>query len=523
MTAVSAYARARAAATGVAQPIASVRHLHLVERPLVFIPLGMAGEANAPLAAMVGSDPDHPTLLVVPQPRNRDLRFAFAAQLAAILLPYVNQFAPPRPEPAETGEAAEADDKTDSKTGGEGKGAEGRAGADVPVAADAPQLLVPNRTGIEFVRLLGRSTRFRRTEGEYAVPPSVPLLGQWLTFFADQAEHPGSCLLLAATEALALHWATGQSALEDAHLASLMAWIEPPPGLTAPEAARQAEDPLLWPPAGPATDPGFDNEVLAPAIRAYDASEPGSAARRRAVAALEHALRGQLEPTWNLMWRAVARLRKLPPGASVEGRWAEDRRRFSGFHAYVEDGGPPKARRDGAVAAARRLTWLERAQTEYESSRAFDDPLVMANYRVTGEAFVGTVVEVDRERRVANSRGNLVTRPLVTLRTEDPALLADGTKVVATTRRKQEGVVRSIERLPGQTLVTLELSGGMGRSKVPPPGTVPEPGEVLCYCSVLAENIPSPRLPGVEETPWTHGGPPESYTPNDDDAGEVWE
>src|SRR5690606_3995796 len=130
----------------------------------------------------------------------------------------------------------------------------------------APQILVPNRGGIGFVRLFGRSTRFRRTTGEYAVDPSVPVLGQWLTFFAERTEHPGSCMLLAATDALALHWATGQSAVEDQNLASLVGWISPPAGLSGPEAAALAEDPVECPPAGPATDPSFDNEVLAPLI-----------------------------------------------------------------------------------------------------------------------------------------------------------------------------------------------------------------------------------------------------------------
>src|SRR5690606_1538312 len=130
----------------------------------------------------------------------------------------------------------------------------------------------PNRQAVAFTALLGRSTRFRRPDGPYPVHPSVPVLGRWLTFFADRAGYPGSCLLLAATEALALHWASGQSDLEDANLAALLGWIDPPPGVSGAQAAQEAEDPLIWPPAGPATDPGFDNEVLAPAIDAYGGS-----------------------------------------------------------------------------------------------------------------------------------------------------------------------------------------------------------------------------------------------------------
>ncbi len=53
----------------------------------MFVPLTTAGEAGAPLGALVGTDRDAPRLLVVPQPRDRDLRFAFLAELADVVLP----------------------------------------------------------------------------------------------------------------------------------------------------------------------------------------------------------------------------------------------------------------------------------------------------------------------------------------------------------------------------------------------------------------------------------------------------
>ncbi|MEU7822454.1 hypothetical protein [Catellatospora sp. NPDC049133] len=494
MSAITSYARAMAVAAQVAQPIATVRHVHIADRPLVFVPLTLAGEANAPLAALVGSDEHDPQLLIVPQPRDRGQRFAFAAQLADIVVAYLTTFC---------GAADEIKGQVCFR--------------------DAPQILVPNPAGIGFVKLFGRSTRFRSTTGPYAVPASVPLLGRWLTWFAERAEHPGSANLLAMTEVLSMHWATGQSAVEDANLAAQLGWISPPPGRTGPQAAREAEDPLLWPPAGPTTDPVFDNEILAPAIRAYSGTEPGSAGQDRAVERLRQVLGSQLEPTWRLMWRGVAKLRELTAGASVEGRWIEDRLRFTSFNEYLVNGGLPQARRDGAIAAARRLNRLERAQLAYDVARAFDDPLVMANHRAAGEAFLGTVTDVERDRRVENAKGNAVTRPLIVVRTEDPALIAPGAKARAVSRQSQDAVVFSIVRQPDAVEVCLEIQNGMGRSKTPPPGTVPEPGETLIYTAVLADSIPSPKLPDAEDTPWTHGGPPQPYVPSDDDATEVWE
>ncbi|HEX8627042.1 MAG TPA: hypothetical protein VF755_02585, partial [Catenuloplanes sp.] len=449
---------------------------------LVLIPLAMAGEANAPLAALVGTDPDQPRLLVVPQPRNRDQRFAFAAALADLLVPYVDGF-------CAVAEAVAAD-----------RGREVRYRF-----LDAPQVLVPNPGGVRFLRLFGRSTRFRRTDGDYPVPAAVPLLGRWLTFLANQAELPGSSTLLAVTDALALHWASGQSAVEDAQLASLLAWIDPPAGRSGAVAARAVEDPAVWPPAGPATDPGFDNAVLAPLITDYASTgDP---------APLERALRGQLLPTWRLMWRAVDLLRALPAGARVAGRWDADRDAFSAFASRVRDGAPPQPRRDGAVAAAARLARLEAAQDRYAVQRAFDDPLVMAEYRLTGEAFTG-VVTLAKADRVDDSGRRPVLRPRIMLLTAEPVRVVVGTALTSPARPGQKAVVVSVSATDGpKTEVVLELSGGMGRKLVAEPGSVPEVGERLLYTTLSEAYRPGGGFPDPDQTPWTHGGPPVPAAP----------
>ncbi|CAM5630810.1 putative protein OS=Streptomyces fumanus OX=67302 GN=GCM10018772_06730 PE=4 SV=1 [Streptomyces fumanus] len=208
MSLIATLARLEAVSTGRAQPAATVRHRHLSDQPLVLVPLTTAGEAGAPLGALVETDRDAPHLLVVPQPRDRDLRFAFLAELADIVLPYVDGY-------AAAVEAAERNE-TDPETGK-------RVKVEVELCAD-PQLILPSRAGVDFVRLLGRSMRFRRTaeqepETPYPAPPRVPLLGRWLTHFGERARVPGSSLLPAMTDLLARHWSTGQSTLEDQHLA----------------------------------------------------------------------------------------------------------------------------------------------------------------------------------------------------------------------------------------------------------------------------------------------------------------
>jgi hypothetical protein len=476
---LTSLARALAADSQMAQRACAVRHVYIADRPLVVIPLALAGEANAPLAVLVGDNPDSPALLFVPEPRDRDERFAFAAELAGTFLSYIT-------------------------------------------STDAPQLLVPNPGGVAFLRLLGRSTRFRRTDGPYAVAETVPVLGRWLTFFAERAEVPSSSLTLAVTDALSTHWATGQSPTEDLNLAVLLGWIDPPPGLTGAQAAAAAEDPVRCPPAGPATDPTFDNEVLEQRIAAVRAGRLTGdvAATRRASAALAGALESQLRPTWTLMWRAVELLRALPPGRHVAGRWTGDREAVASYATYLSDDGRPQPRRDSAVSAARRLANLEKIQAEYAAQRAYDDPLVMAEYRMTGDAFAGTVVAAEPDR-VDDSGRRRVLRPRITISTADPFRLERSVTLTSPARPRQEA--RVVTFAPGDpTRIVLELKGGMGRSLTPEPGSVPEPGEWVTYAAFSDGFQRPPEFPPPEDTPWTHGGPPPPYVPADEDATEDW-
>jgi hypothetical protein len=478
MSTLTALARAIAAERQVAQRSTTVRHAYLSTHPLVIIPLALAGEANAPLAIMIGEDRGTPRLLTVPEPRDRTQRFAFVAELAAIILPYLDR-------------------STD------------------------PQLLIPNHAVTNFIRLLGRSTRLRRTTGEWAVPDQVPVLGRWLTFFTERAEYPGSCLLLAMTDVLAQHWATGQSPVEDQNLAAVLGWIDPPPGMTGPQAAARAENPVITPPAGPATDPTFDNEVLVDHLNRIRTGRLTGDGRMydRAKTALDADLATQLVPTWALMWRALDLLRQLPEGSHVAQRWAEDKLQFTRHADHIRDGGPPQARRDGAIAAARRLSWLERVQEQLAAQRAFDDPLVMAEYRLAGQAIAGEVIAAEPDRLDASGKKRTL-RPRITVATSDDLRTIDtGAELTSPARPKQKAFVIDVAPFG---LITLELSGGMGRKLTAEPGTVPAVGERICFASFNDSFQAPPQFPAPEDTPWTHGGPPAPYVPSDDDASEAW-
>ena len=523
MSLISTLARLEAVDSGRAQPLATVRHRHLTDRPLVLVPLTTAGEAGAPLGALVGTDREAPRLLSVAQPRDRDLRFAFLAELAEAVLPHIESYAD-AVEPA-------ARKETDPETGK-------KVDVEVELCTDAAQLIVPSRAGVEFVRLLGRSMRFRRTveddpDTPYPAPARVPLLGRWLTHYGERARVPGSSLLLATTDLLNRHWATGQSSLEDQHLGALLAWVDPPGGGSGAEAALRAElerdraGQLVCPPAGPATDPAFDNKLLAPAIERFDRARTALATAQDgpdfdtrlgeqsdAERAIRSLLAGVLLPTWDAVWRSLDLLRELPEGARAEDRWSRDCWSFTGHRDRVRAGEPPQPRRDDAVTAAQKLASRETAQAQLDAQEALDDPLVMAGRRLAGEAFVGEVAEV----QMAYSESKRPSpRPLVTVRTAERPHLGERTKVYRSLdgdpgRSQTAEFVEYASEDPddGTVCLVLRITDRMGRGKEPAPGSVPEPGDRIAWTLFEHDQRGGPKLPDPENTPWTHGGPPGS-------------
>jgi hypothetical protein len=519
MTLMDTLARAEAVAAGRAVPAATVRHRHVARNPLVFVPLTTAGEAGAPLGAMVGTERGTPHLLVVPQPLDRELRFGFFAGLAAVMLPLLESYS----------DAVEVEPATRNRE-------------ETEVCADAPQIVVPNSAALEYVRLLGRSTRFLRTaedpDAPHPVPVPVPLLGRWLTHYAERARTPGSALLVAMTELLTRHWATGQSAMEDQHLGALLGWIEPPPGLDGVSAAARAQTGrgpdglLLSPPAGPATDPLFDNRALAPAMVRYDkareslaglaaagrdgrarerpehsgedalghreqrsAGSSTDARQRAALAAAEADVRrlvaSQLRPTWDDIWHGLDLLHALPEGAHVPDRWKRDRWSFTGHRDRVRAGEPPQPKRDDAITAAQKLAGRETAQARLFAQEALDDPLAMSARRLAGEAFTGDVIAVEM---AFTDTKRPMPRPLVTLTTPDLPQAEPATKAY---RARHDGT-------SAQTAELVSVGPGPGPGIVPgPPDHFGAPASRPAASPGHAPDAPDRSAAGTSEVPGT--------------------
>ena len=210
MDAFLAHQRLSAAATRTAQPIASRRHRHVSTRPMVLCCYHLAGDPGAPLAFLYGTDNSSPNLVVIGEPRNRDLRFRELECLARGINQYLNQFR------ART-----------VVLDRDGRPKLSREGEVRTLADDAPQLVVPNAATADWLTVLARSTVWLRTDGDYAVDPELPRFGAHLTHLTEHRAIPGSANIVAATKLLDLHWTSGQTDYEDANLATLLSWIDP--------------------------------------------------------------------------------------------------------------------------------------------------------------------------------------------------------------------------------------------------------------------------------------------------------
>jgi hypothetical protein len=225
------------------------------------------------------------------------------------------------------------------------------------------------------------------------------------------------------------------------------------------------------------------------------------------------------------VWQAIDLLRALPEAGHVADRWKSDRQSFTGYARYLAEGGFPQPRKDAAVDAARRLVRLEGEQQRLEAQMAYDDPLVMAEYRMTGEAFEGVVVRAE-PARLDESGKKAKLRPRIWVETTDEVTAGPGTELRSPARPAQKAAVIDVEpprEQEGRTLVTLELRSGMGRGLAPAAGSVPQADDIVCYTTLTLDFQPPPEFPAREDTPWTHGGPPPEYVPADQDATESWD
>lgn len=472
MNAFDTYLKLEAFQAQRAVPRARFRHVHLSGRPFVIVGYHLAGDPGAPMALTFGSQHDNAVTVIVPEPRNRALRFEKLAEFGDLLLRYLNQF-----------------DRTES--------VRGRRGWE-DVCVDAPQIVLANPATANWLYdIVGRFTRSLPTTGDDPAPRSVVEAGKHLSFFGGMRRIAGSSLTMIATESLTGHYATGQLDGEDQNLEALLGWIEPGEHGSGSAAALVRE---LRPPAGPISDPRWDADHLQQLIKNWHQADT-PARRGRAEAVMRSQLAEQLSCGWNGCWDALDHLRCLPEAAHVAMRWASDRKQWTKHFARMITGEARFRNIPTPVHSARSLRISEDSVSRLESEMALDDPLILARLAASGEALAGHVVRVD-PTNTEPGPSRAVRRPLVDIVPSIRFLRPPGS-VLALVRTP--GVRAEVQHVLPDGTVRLKVVAGANQSGTV--GRLPAAGQRVEFAPHV-EFYPSPGLP--DEVPWTHRLPEEA-------------
>lgn len=379
----------RSHAEGRAFRTTSMRHRRLLAQPLVVVLWQLGAEPFSAAAIGYGQGPDDLHMVVAGDPRNRDLAFA-------ALLKFAAWFTPRFEAPA---------GKRDALV---------RGHREREVASDLPQIVVANRTTVDFIGRLGRRLAYLTDSPQYPVPDGLVMLGRHLQFLGRHVDEPGQQMIVPLAGLVADNWATAQTPFERASFEAIEAFMNPPTGTSPFDAAAEAE----LHPAGP-LPASEEDEALAPLVEAFNlarAKQTDPAIVGPLLAPITAHYRPLVMRTWNLIWRALARERAYREAPSVGRRWDEDRLAYTSHIDWMAQGGLRRTRQT-ARQAIKTVHSLEDSKDRLLAEEALDDPVRMIPYLLDGKAIEGEVVQVDLDH-FETPRQRSVRRPLVTIRSD---------------------------------------------------------------------------------------------------------
>lgn len=475
MSAIRLLLQAEAAQARRAVRSTGYRHIHLTKRPLIVCTYNLSGEAAAPLGIAYGTSVNGMKVVASAEPRNRESRFRAIHEFARDFHAYI------RPHLATTTEVR-------SRRGG--------TPVEYEVAVSAPQVVVPNRATLAYLGgRLGRYLRYLDVSTTEAVPEETLWTGAHLSWLEDHSHYPGQSIFVSATQMLSDHYCTGQSAYEDENLASLLAWIENEPG----GGVRRLEEAETRPPMGPVPDPEWEAR-LEPLVRGFSAavSAGDSRAQAKAETAMKKQVRPPLRDAFVATAQAVEILRGIPEAAHSPERWGDDLRAWGSYCRRAQHGIPRFRTRHDALTAARKLETWSKALELLEAQKAFDDPLIMAEFEAQGQCVSGIVTFADisnKEVKAGNKRATQV--PLITINMMSPTRLLMGTDLVWAADPRVKGQIRQVPSggRPGDCILAVTAGHDRGTR-------LPSLGTRTTFVTLEVFGGQAPDSPG--EVPWTH-------------------
>lgn len=292
MSDLKAVARLLAYEQGHAVPITRERSVPISSRPLILIPINMAGESPSLFALGVGTDDGHINIEVCCEPRARAEQYEMLERAASHIEQIVADW------------------------------------EDDPAAM--PQIITPSTAATKLTLAVIDRMAFAPAADRQL----LSRIGRSL-YVTDRAfERPDSAMILDMPGALTKTYATGQDDHADQHLGAQLEWFAPPDG----EICRRVREAELLP-VSTATSPDLDNEELDPRLARLRVArrERDTVTAAQVEAEIRAIFVTEVERRYLLILRALDLVRSLPASAAAHEIQSADRRRFDQHRAYVAD------------------------------------------------------------------------------------------------------------------------------------------------------------------------------------------
>ena len=426
MNARQVVARLEAFAAGRPLPRGETLHFHLADDDdiLMLSFIRMGGESG-PWAIGYAHPNEEPTVLCVPEPRNRDLVADMVAQFAPALLDHLRH-----PD--------NADDPAEGPSHWE----------------NTRQVWLPNESHLEMLHHLAYAYTFTKW-GDPTRASALNALGRAANWLFQESQRPAQMTAITGTEALSESYTFPCETVRQGHLGYLLTWLGTKGGRTKRMAAAAAAERS---PISTNLDPAFERETLAPLIdRWNDAKKSGSASRLRSAAGeIQRELEPEIRARLRLVEQAIQVLRTddrmVNPGVSELCAISASEH----WYQYVrlelarndQEDGPaftpsPETDRYPAAAASRFLVHEDSEELRLGMLIHYDAE-VRAEAVSQGDAIEGTITEVHDEGPGKK------TIPVWTIEGagNGPLRLREGSRTCVVGIPKRTGSIRRIDQLP---------------------------------------------------------------------------
>lgn len=435
MTGHQVVKRLKAFKAGGPLPLGETLRIRILEPSdtLILSFVRMGGE-SAPWGIAYGMPGKAPTILTVPEPRNRDFVAEMMAEFAPVLLKHLQH--------PEFGGTNVVD-------------ADGLA---------ARQVWMPNAAHLQMLQNLAYTYTFTKfgSAGRYT---RLNQLGRAAGWLFRESQRPGQTAVMVATDVLTNAYTFPAEDIRQGHLGFLMAWLQTSGSMSARLRAAEVEEKNS---ISTTLNPEEESILLEPVLAAFNQarSDNDERAQKRKAAVLAGVLRAPLMRRFELTGSAIELLRKEKRRANLGLSILEKATRDEQYRQYLrierkfddpEDGPPfvPSPETDRSPAAGASRFFIQEASQELlDGLLVHDDRELQDEMVAEGKALRGRIMAV------ADKGVGRKTVPVWTLEADAalPLRLHEGSEVCVVGCAKRKGEIRSLETIKGRYRIEVTIT-----------------------------------------------------------------